>query len=66
MSERSPAPDDPGSRLDNISTRHSLLEAARAGPPASAQAARQALVMRYNRAVRRYLVALLRDDHDVD
>jgi RNA polymerase sigma factor (sigma-70 family) len=61
-----PPPNDPGSRLDNISTHHSLLREAHQPPPECSAAARQALVMRYNRAVRRYLGALLHDEHDAD
>src|SRR5262245_26787031 len=66
MSDPTPPPPEPGSRLDNISTQHSLLREAQQPSPASGVAARQALVMRYNRAVRRYLGALLRDEQDAD
>jgi RNA polymerase sigma-70 factor (ECF subfamily) len=54
------------SRLDAISTRLSLLDAARGDEPAAAGAARGALVLRYRRAIRGYLGALLRDDGDAD
>jgi DNA-directed RNA polymerase specialized sigma24 family protein len=43
-----------------------LWGAVRGGDPRSAQAARNALVLRYATAVRRYLVALLRDDDRAD
>jgi RNA polymerase sigma-70 factor (ECF subfamily) len=54
------------SRLDRISTSWTLLEQARSGPTDAATAARCLLVERYRGAVRRYLGALLRDDHAAD
>jgi RNA polymerase sigma-70 factor (ECF subfamily) len=67
MSDPTSTPPDaqPGSRLDNISTLSELLRHAHQPSP-DAVAARQALVMRYNRAVRRYLGALLPSGHDAD
>lgn len=54
------------SRLDAIATQQSLLQAAHQGSPASMNSARQALVMRYRKAIRRYLGGLLQDDNAAD
>lgn len=57
----------PGSRLDAIATQWSLVrDAHAAGAPQGATAARQALVLRYNRAIRRYVGGILRHDGDAD
>ncbi len=58
--------EDEGSRLDAIATRASLLDQAHHGPPDAAGPARNALVLRYRRAVRGYLGALLQDDQLAD
>jgi RNA polymerase sigma factor (sigma-70 family) len=55
------------SRFENLSTHLSVLRAAHEADDASARAAaRQLLVLRYQRAIRSYLGALLRDDDDAD
>jgi RNA polymerase sigma-70 factor (ECF subfamily) len=56
--------DFPGqaSRLDAIPTQASMLGLALQGD----SLARETLVMRYRKAIRRYLGALLKDDHDAD
>ncbi|MBM3979398.1 MAG: sigma-70 family RNA polymerase sigma factor [Planctomycetes bacterium] len=55
------------SRLDAIATQWSLVRAAHAaGTPESAAAARHALVLRYARAIRRYVGGIARDDGDAD
>jgi RNA polymerase sigma factor (sigma-70 family) len=56
----------PGARLDQIPTRWSLLRLAHADTVTAAGPARNALVLRYNRAIRNYVGALLRDEHDAD
>ncbi|MBI1914789.1 MAG: sigma-70 family RNA polymerase sigma factor [Planctomycetes bacterium] len=67
MSERrepsvgAPAPD---ARLEEISTYWSLFRLAHQGTGASASAARNALVMRYNGAIHRYLAALLHNEQE--
>jgi RNA polymerase sigma factor (sigma-70 family) len=66
MNDLTSTPGEDESRLDNISTRHSLLAKAHQESFVSSVAARQALVMRYNRAIRSYLGALLRNDQDAD
>ncbi len=56
-----------GSRLDAIATQWSLVrDAHAAGSPQSVVAARQGLVLRYNRAIRRYVGGILRHDGDAD
>ncbi|MDB5313087.1 MAG: sigma-70 family polymerase sigma factor [Gemmataceae bacterium] len=58
-------PDD--SRLDAIATRWSLIRAAHAaGRAQDADAARRALVLRYARAVRRYVGGIVRNAEDAD
>lgn len=55
------------SRLDAIATHWSLIRAAHAsGKPEDATAARQELVLRYARAVRRYIGGIARNDDDAD
>src|SRR5262249_38955771 len=49
-----------------IATRYSLLAAAHGDSAASAGAARNALVLRYRKAIRRYLGGLLKDDAAAD
>jgi len=53
------------SRLDAISTRWSLLRQARGDTSSSAEA-RQALVLRYSPAVRRYVRAMVRNADDAE
>ncbi len=57
---------DDESRLDAIATQHSLLEQAHLGSFSQALPARNALVMRYRKAIRGYLGALLQNDGDAD
>lgn len=62
-------PHDPSlnaSRIEGIPTRHSLLEAAHQDDAARAGPARNALVMRYRKAIRAYLGRLLANDGDAD
>jgi RNA polymerase sigma-70 factor (ECF subfamily) len=60
-------PPGPGSRLDAIATQWSLVRLAHtAGRPQDADAARQALVLRYARAVRRYVGGVVRSAPDAD
>jgi DNA-directed RNA polymerase specialized sigma24 family protein len=66
MNPPEPGPAGEASRLDAIPTRASLLDQAHHGPPEAAGPARNALVLRYRRAVRGYLGALLQDDHLAD
>jgi len=55
------------SRLDAIATRWSLIrEAHIAGTPQSATVARQALVLRYAKSVRRYIGGIVRNTEDAD
>jgi RNA polymerase sigma factor (sigma-70 family) len=57
---------DEPSRLDAISTRWSLLRRAHGESVTSAGEARNALVLRYVPAIRRYIGALLQNDEDAD
>jgi RNA polymerase sigma factor (sigma-70 family) len=59
-------PPGPGTRLDAISTRRSLLALARLDDPGTAAEARALLALRYRAAVRAYLGGLLSDDPDAD
>ena len=52
----------PNSRLDAIATRWTLLQEAHAAENASSVEARQALVLRYLPAIRRYVAAIVRQD----
>ncbi len=61
----SAAGDEP-SRLEAISTRWSLLRRAHGASITSAGEARNAVVLRYVPAIRRYLGALVRNDADAD
>lgn len=63
-----PAPDDgaPPSRFDAIATDWSLLRRAGASTGALTEPARHTLVLRYRRAIRRYLVALLQNETDAE
>jgi RNA polymerase sigma factor (sigma-70 family) len=54
------------SRLDAIPTRPSLLQAAHQGGSAQAGPARNALVMRYRKAMRSYLGRFLQNEADAD
>lgn len=59
-------PRDP-SRIDAIATRWSLIRAAHAsGQPHDADTARRALVLRYARAIRRYVGGILKNAEDAD
>ena len=60
------SPGDEPSRLEAISTRWSLLRRAHGESITSAGQARNALVLRYVPAIRRYIGALLRSDEDAD
>lgn len=53
-------------RLDEINTRWSLFGAVAAAQDSDAEAARRALALRYNRAIRDYVGALVRNDHLAD
>lgn len=54
------------SRIEAISTRWTLLRKAHEGPSDTAVDARNALVLRYQPAVRRYVGALVRNDQEAD
>jgi RNA polymerase sigma factor (sigma-70 family) len=55
------------SRLDGIATRWSLIrDAHAAGVPQSATAARQALVLRYAKSIRRYVGGMVKKQDDAD
>jgi RNA polymerase sigma factor (sigma-70 family) len=53
-------------RLSQISTSWSVLRQAQGGPADAMSAAQQLLLQRYGGAVRRYLLAILRDHHAAD
>src|SRR4051794_3232955 len=55
-----------GARLDNVQTPWSLLRLARRETIAVAGPARAALVLRYNRAIRNFVEAIVKDPHDAD
>jgi RNA polymerase sigma factor (sigma-70 family) len=57
---------EPGSFLDEIETLWSDVFRAHAGAPETAQAAQARLLMRYIRAVHRYLLVLTRDQNTAD
>jgi len=61
-----PEPEHQPSRLEAISTRWTQLRRAHQGSILSAGEARDALVLRYLPAVRRYVGALVRNDQDAD
>jgi RNA polymerase sigma factor (sigma-70 family) len=65
MADSSADPDPTPGRLEEIGTEWGLLQQAHE-PGAGATAARNALVMRYARAVRNYVGALLSDPQDAD
>lgn len=54
------------SRLEGIPTRWSLVQQAHATAPQSATAARQALVLRYARSIRRYVGGMVKQSEDAD
>jgi RNA polymerase sigma factor (sigma-70 family) len=54
------------SRLEAIPTRWSLVQQAHATGPQSATAARQALVLRYARSIRRYVGGMVKNAEDAD
>ncbi len=57
----------PGSRLDAIATRWTLVQQAhRTATPQNATVARQALVLRYAKAIRRYVGGILKNSEDAD
>ena len=58
--------DEPPARLDEIPTQWSLLRLAHQSTVTTAGPARNALVLRYARAIRNYVGALVRDPHDAD
>lgn len=60
-------PGAPASRLDGIATRWSLIREAHAsGLPQDATAARQTLVLRYAKAIRRYVGGMVKSTADAD
>lgn len=59
-------PSEQRSRFEAISTRWSLLRQAHDGSPTMAGEARNALVLRYLPAIRRYVGGLLQSDQDAD
>lgn len=61
-----PADDSPTEDFSGIATRWSLVLLANRGTVTSAGPARNELVMKYRRAIRAYLGAVLRDDHAAD
>src|SRR5579884_977109 len=60
--------DDQGrpARLDEIPTEWSLLRLAHEDAVSMAGPAREALVLRYNRAIRNYVRALVKNEQDAD
>jgi RNA polymerase sigma factor (sigma-70 family) len=54
------------SRLDAIPTRWSLVQQAHATGPQTATAARQALVLRYAKSIRRYVGGMVKSAEDAD
>ncbi len=66
MSTASPPLSDTPVRLDEIATQWSLLRLAHQNTVTSAGPARNALVLRYARAIRGYVGALIRHQHDAD
>lgn len=64
---KQPRPDDkPASRLDEIPTQWTLLHMAHRDSIATSAQARNALVLRYARAIRNYVGALIQNDQDAD
>jgi RNA polymerase sigma factor (sigma-70 family) len=63
--ETAPPGGDPG-RLEEITTEWGLLRQAHGEPAGGAGAARNALVIRYARAIRNYVGALVKDPQDAD
>jgi RNA polymerase sigma factor (sigma-70 family) len=61
-----PDPNDAPSRLDAIVTQHTLLAPAHQDAGTQAEVARAALVLRYRRAIRGYLGAVVKSDADAD
>lgn len=60
-------PDPQASRLEAIATQWSLIREAHAnGRPQDATAARQALVLRYAKAIRRYVGGIVKNSEDAD
>jgi DNA-directed RNA polymerase specialized sigma24 family protein len=67
MSETPPlGPHGAGERIDAIPTQPTLLERALRGPEAARAPALRQLVLRYHKAIRSYLGALLRDEDKAD
>ena len=54
------------SRLEAIPTRWSLVQQAHATGPQTATAARQALVLRYAKSIRRYVGGMVKNAEDAD
>lgn len=54
------------SRLEGIPTRWSLVQLAHATSPQNATAARQVLVLRYAKSIRRYVGGIVRNSEDAD
>ena len=55
---------EPRGRLDDIATRWTLLALAHEAPTTLQGEARGALVLKYGEAVKRYVAAMVRDEHD--
>lgn len=66
MGEKAADKDAVPARLDEIPTQWSLLRLAHQSTVTTAGPARHALVLRYARAIRNYVGALVRDPHDAD
>lgn len=66
MSAADSSPQRQTSRIDEIETQWSLLRLAHRDSVTSAGPARDHLVLRYNRAIRGYIGALVRDEHAAD
>src|SRR4051812_10085979 len=54
------------SRLEGIPTRWSLVQLAHTTSPQNATAARQALVLRYAKSIRRYVGGMVKNSEDAD
>ena len=66
MLRMSEAPSNPEERLDRVVTQWSLLRLAHETASMETAQARQRLLLKYNRAIRSYVGALLQNDEDAD
>jgi DNA-directed RNA polymerase specialized sigma24 family protein len=66
MKERKPRQTHPPARLDEIATDWSLLRLAHQPSVTGSGPARDALALRYNGAIRSYVGALVKEEHDAD